>query len=318
MRGVVRSAAMNTPGYPVIFVFSFLSLALGSCGTSLPQTTISSVSVDRARVAESSMPISHAPLHYRCMFTPTLPEFQGRLDAGPWATAGWTRQFQDIEGPLRAVPFARCRAKMLWDENYFYIGAVLEETDLWATYQERDMIVFHENDFEVFIDPDGDGREYYEIEVNVIGTVFDLFLHRPYRENGPAEHGWDASGMQVQVTALGSINNPSDRDQGWVVELAVPWSDFVPPTQRADGSSCSIAPIREHLRGGVAPDFGETWRVNFSRVQWDLEVIDGVYSKVPNHAEHNWTWTPQWEINMHVPEHWGFVHFVREAKEETQ
>ena len=52
--------------------------------------------------------------------------------------------------------------------------------------------------------------------------------------------------------------------------------------------------------------------MNFSRVQWDLEVVDGVYRKIDGRPEHNWTWTPQWEINMHVPEHWGFVEFVNE------
>jgi hypothetical protein len=28
--------------------------------------------------------------------------------------------------------------------------------------------------------------------------------------------------------------------------------------------------------------------------------------------EDNWTWTPQWEINMHVPQQWGTVRFTKE------
>jgi hypothetical protein len=296
----------------VVFASASFVVLLGSCGSPVPKTTVSAVKLDRAQVAEPSMPIAFGPLGYRCVRTAEPPAFDGRLEHGAWANAAWTRLFEDIEGPLAASPTARTRAKMLWDESFLYIAAILEETDLWATYQRHDMIVFHENDFEVFIDPDGDGREYYEIEINVLGTVFDLFLHRPYRENGPAEHGWDAEGMRCSITVHGSINDPSDRDQGWIVELAVPWSDLAPPTRMADGSPWTLAPLREHLRGATPPALGDVWRLNFSRVQWDLEVVDDAYQKIEGRSESNWTWTPQWEINMHVPEHWGFVEFLEE------
>jgi len=42
-------------------------------------------------------------------------------------------------------------------------------------------IIFHDNDFEVFLDPDGDNWMYYEIEVNAAGQVWDLMLVKPYR-----------------------------------------------------------------------------------------------------------------------------------------
>ena len=277
----------------------------------MPETTVTDVPVDAARVADSTMPIAFPPFRYTCRYTPVPPVFDGQLNKGAWSKARWTRDFGDIEGPLKDTPHYRTRAKMLWDERYFYVGAVLEETDLWATYEQRDMIVFHENDFEVFIDPDGDGREYYEIEINVLGTIFDLYLHRPYREGGPAEHGWDTNNMLSSIQTFGSINDPSDRDKGWILEFAVPWSDFIPPTKKADGTPWTLAPIREHLRRAASPQVGEVWRVNFSRVQWDTEVAEGAYKKIEGMPEHNWTWTPQWEINMHVPEHWGFVEFTK-------
>ena len=178
----------------------------------MPETTVVDVPFDAARVADSTMPIASPPLRYTCRYTPVSPDFDGQLNKGAWSKARWTRDFGDIEGPLKDKPHYRTRAKMLWDKEYFYFGAVLEETDLWATYEQRDMIVFHENDFEVFIDPDGDGREYYEIEINVLGTIFDLYLHRPYREGGPAEHGWDTNNMLSSIQTFGSIYDPSDRD----------------------------------------------------------------------------------------------------------
>lgn len=262
-------------------------------------------------IASPTTVVEHPPLEYLCQRTPNPPEFNGDLDAGVWQRADWTGDFRDIEGSARPDPRFRTRVKMLWDETHLYVGCVMEEPDLWATYDQRDMIVFHENDFEVFIDPDGDGNEYYEIEINVLGTIFDLFLHRPYRLGGPAEHGWDTSNLRFAIHAEGTINAPGDQDRGWTVELAIPFSDLQPPSIKADGTPWSLPPITEHLRPTV-PSIGDTWRINFSRVQWDLEVVDGQYRKIEGRPEYNWTWTPQWEINMHVPEWWGWLRFVAE------
>ena len=211
----------------------------------------------------------------------------------------WSQEFGDIEGPHKEPPAQKTRFKMVWDQSYLHIAAEMEEVDLWATYDQRDMIVFHENDFEVFIDPTGDRRNYFEIEVNVLGTVFDLFLHRTYREGGPADHGWDAPGMILGIDALGSINDPSDRDQSWTLELSIPWDNLVPPDNAVTGDSWPLIPKP-----------GDIWRVNFSRVQWDLKITNGKYEKIDGLREHNWTWTPQWEINMHEPRHWGYLEFT--------
>lgn len=265
--------------------------------------------VDPRGVSQPTVVVTHDPLIYECPRAAVEPKFDGDLEAGPWAATDWSRDFRDIEGDSRPRPWARTRLKMLWDSTHLYVGCEMEEPDLWATYDRRDMIVFHEHDFEVFIDPDGDGDEYYEIEINVIGTIFDLFLQRPYRLGGPAEHGWNSDGLRWAIHADGTINQPGDRDSGWTVELAIPFADLRPPTTREDGSKWTLPPIAEHRRR-VVPEAGDAWRINFSRVEWDLEVVDGAYRKVEGRPERNWTWTPQWEINMHVPSRWGVVRFV--------
>src|SRR6185295_1614429 len=60
-----------------------------------------------------------------------------------------------------------------------------------------------------------------------------------------------------------------------------------------------------------APKNGDQWRVNFSRVQWKHEVVDGKYRKVPKTKEDNWVWSPQYQIDLHQPEFWGYVQFSR-------
>ena len=69
---------------------------------------------------------------------------------------------------------------MLWDDNYFYIAEQLEEPHVWATLTKHDSVIFQDNDFEVFIDPDGDNQEYYEIEINALNTDWDLLLKKAY------------------------------------------------------------------------------------------------------------------------------------------
>jgi len=133
---------------------------------------------------------------YEARLATTPPTIDGRLDDQAWTVAGWTTPFVDIRGTGWPEPRLSTRAKILWDQDYLYIGAVLEEPHLWATLTERDAIVYHDNDFEVFLDPDGDGLAYYELEMNALGTEFDLFLERPYNQGGTAkywlEHGGPA------------------------------------------------------------------------------------------------------------------------------
>ena len=238
----------------------------------------------------------YLPAQYVCQRAMWPIIIDGRLFDAAWSQAPWTHSFMDIEGINKPRPRYSTRAKMLWDDDYFYIAAELEEPHVWATLTEHDQIVFHDNDFEIFIDPDGDRAEYYEIEINALGTIFDLFLVRTYIDGGPALHEWTATGMMSAVDIDGTLNNPSDTDHGWSVEFAIPWST-----------------LAEYAHTPAPPRDGDTWRVNFSRVQWRHRVVDGVYKKLPDTPEDNWVWSPQGVINMHLPEHWGFVVFKDSA-----
>lgn len=255
----------------------------------------------RSSAADGTESKTHfAPRTYDVHFTDIAPAMDGKLSEGAWASAPFSQSFGDIQGPSMPDPRFRTRMKMMWDESFLYVAAEMEEPHLWGTYDEHDMIVFEEQDFEIFIDPLGDARTYYEIEVNILATIFDLFLPRTYIDGGPADHGWDCDGLVTAIHPTGTINDSSDRDTGWVMEWAIPFSALRPP--HAAGA--------ESARGGRPPKPWDLWRVNFSRVQWQLDITSGGYTKRPNTPEDNWTWTPQWVINMHVPQHWGVVRFV--------
>jgi hypothetical protein len=240
------------------------------------------------------------PKGYVCPRATAPIILDGRLDKPVWNDAPWTDYFVDIEGARKPTPRFNTRAKMLWDDEYLYVGAYLEDPHVWGTLTEKNSIIFNDNDFEIFIDPDGDNHNYYEFEINALGTIWELSLDKPYRDGGPIHRGDNMPGLKTAVHIDGSLNDPADTDRGWSVEVAIPWTG-----------------LGRYGRPG-APETGDQWRINFSRVHWLHDIIDGAYVKVPRDArpEDNWVWTPQEAIDMHRPERWGYVQFAEtpEAK----
>ena len=235
------------------------------------------------------------PRGYLCRHADTPILFDGKLDEAAWAEAPWTADFADIQGEAMPKPRFRTRAKMLWDDDYLYIAAEIQEPHVWATLTKHDSVIFEDPDFEVFMDPDGDTHDYYEFEINALNTSWDLMLDKPYMDRGTPNNAWDIPGLKTAVHVNGTINNPSDIDQGWTVEIAFPWKV-----------------LSEHARHAGPPAEGEQWRIDFSRVEWQITTNGGVYKKTPHTPEDNWIWSPPGVVDMHRPEMWGLLQFTRQ------
>lgn len=191
----------------------------------------------------------------------------GVLDDACWQAAKPSEPFVDISTDV--VPLKETTVKMLWDDDYLYIGATIQEDKIVANLKQRDTIIWKENDFEVFIDPDGDRQSYFEIEINAIGTIMDLMMNKPYSEGGNFYMPWDCPGLIVTTSC---------DDAAWYAELAVPRKSV--------------------MVGFTEPDVLKSWRINFSRVEWLNPT-----------KEENWVWNPTGKIDMHMPELWGVVYF---------
>jgi hypothetical protein len=238
------------------------------------------------------------PLKYCCYQAQGEVMVDGSLSDPDWSGAAFTESFTDIEGSLKPAPWLDTRVKMLWNDNGLYIGARLEEPHLWATLLDHDSVIFLDNDFEVFIDPNGDTHEYFELEVNALGTLWDLFIIKPYRDAHTSLNGWEAQGIELAIGLEGTLNDPSDMDRGWTVEMFLPWQA-----------------MEEMAHMPCPPRNGDFWRINFSRVQWNTDILEGQYLKRPGEAEHNWVWSPQGLVAMHYPERWGYVFFLDSPEE---
>ena len=236
------------------------------------------------------------PAGYVCYRAAEVPAIDGLDNERSWRDAPSTAPFVDISGYDFPEPRYKTTVRMLWDENYLYVFAEMEEPHIWANLNKRDTIVFYDNDFEVFIDPTGDGHDYFEIETNARGTVFDLSLPRPYRapRRPFIQFQWNCPGLKLATHHRGTLNNPADRDEGWNVEMAIPREAIA-----GEFDNCLKA--------------GNYLRINFSRVEWRFDLNGATYGRKKGAdgmalPEDNWVWTPTGQIAMHMPERWGYLY----------
>ncbi|MBR1848489.1 MAG: carbohydrate-binding family 9-like protein [Lachnospiraceae bacterium] len=242
--------------------------------------------------------VGFTPPVYYCKRATMPHTLDGRLDKDFWKDAPFTEYFQDIEGPTLPEPRFRTRAKMLWDDENLYIGAILEGDEIWGHQTEHDCVIFHDNDFEIFLDTNSDTQEYIEYEMNAKNTTWDLLLTKAYRDQGSPINGLEVKGLKSAVYIDGTLNDSTAQNKYWSVEVVIPFT--------------TLAETADSRKAPVAGDF---YRLNFSRVQWDVTKGNGTYQKVCDPAtgrpnpESNWVWAPTGVINIHYPELWGFLFF---------
>jgi len=160
-----------------------------------------------------------------------------------------------------------------------YVGFACQDTRIYATLTARDAPLWEEEVVEIFVDDNGDGVSYVEIEVNPLNTLLDLFvLNRPPQPFRPL-FDWDSVGMRHAVSVDGDPRDPHSADRGWQVEMAIPWADFATVPHQP-------------------PQVGDVWRINLYRIDW-FEGQQELYA-----------WSPTLCEIFHVPGRFGQLVFL--------
>jgi hypothetical protein len=147
------------------------------------------------------------------------PVIDGKLDDEAWATATSTGQLvETLQGGKTIEPPAEVKA--LWDDKYLYFAFSAKDEDVQSQFTKHDDKLWTEDVFEVFLDPDGDGKTYVELQVNPNNATFDSWLPERRQNN----NDWTAEGMKTAVQVDGTVNKHDDQDKGWTAEMAIPWS----------------------------------------------------------------------------------------------
>ena len=170
-------------------------------------------------------------------------------------------------------------ARLLWDDENLYVGYDADDADVVAHYDKRDDPTYKDDAVELFIYPGKNRSLYYGLEMNARGTLYDYFYSFPQL----LIKRFDMSGVQLATNIRGTLNMTSDKDQGWTLELAIPWKNF------------------EELGNGLAPRPGDVWRANLNR--WD--------GTEPNRRLSQWSDSGMMKANPHWPERFGELIFVK-------
>jgi hypothetical protein len=225
----------------------------------------------------------------------------GNIDKAIWNNdhngVVWSDAFVEIDnGDTLAAGTTKFKA--LYDDNYLYIAALLSPAPhlpTTATFIDRnDPIYQRDSDFEVFVDVENSHHHYKEVEINALGTVWNLLLDKPYVDGGMEHSGrvakpgeplnYDVRNQHVGTRILTGRLNDAETGAQWSVELALAWSDLL-----ANTTITSPPTIL---------------RINFSRVE--------------RRGATNWVWQPQvrWDaqqprfrgfVDMHMPDAWGYL-----------
>ena len=253
--------------------------------------------------------------HYTAHKISSAPKIDGQLDEEIWQAVSKSTRFRDLISGAETIHDTR--AAVVWDEEFLYVGYWIEEPNLHATLTERDAKIYNDNDVELFIAGED---AYYEFEINSYGTIYEVFFiwEESYKSVGydklpefsPDQKGrkrfhgvgykphprgprigywnWDFPGLKSAVYCDGTINNDKDRDRGWTVEIALPWSGM---KVLALGDNRSLPPKDQ-----------DTWRMDFSRFNQYKEAP-------PANDSGGWAWSPHGVWDSHVPECFTYIHF---------
>ncbi len=188
--------------------------------------------------------VSAEPLE--CRWAETPPVLDGRGDDAVWQRAARAENFGQPWAAGAPAAKARTVARLLWDREWLYFYAEMDDADVSADVREHDGPMWENDVFELFFRPSEKHAGYFEFEVNPAGAVLDAFFPKAESWRDPGQLHRGEFHVEAKVVVRGTLNEHGDRDEGWAVEGRIPWSDF-------------------NAAGG-RPAPGETWRVNLTRV----------------------------------------------------
>ena len=189
---------------------------------------------------------------FECRWADDTITIDGKADEKNWQNSQLIDNFylpwlQDKARPAKTAT----KARLLWDREYLYFFADMEDGDLYANIAEQDGRLWENDVFELFFKPADDKPGYYELQVNPAGAVLDMFIPRRGSGEYPRYHKDSPFHIEAKVALDGTLNKWSDNDNGWLVEGRIPWGDF--------------------LKSGGRPKVGEVWKFALCRYDYSVD-----------------------------------------------
>ncbi len=198
----------------------------------------------------------------------------GKLDDKAWQAAPALELIFPWESQTGAKQ--KTTARLLWDDRFLYVGFECEDRDIVAQFTERDDPTYRDDAVEIFLNPKpSQTGVYFGLEMNARAVLYDYLMY----DAKYAFKRFNLQGVQLATFLRGTLNARGDEDQGWSLEVAIPWANFE-----------ELAP---------KPEAGTVWTMNVNR--WD-----GVE---PDRRMSNWSDPMQPRPNPHAPARFGQLVF---------
>ncbi len=178
---------------------------------------------------------------YPCRFAAGPIAIDGKVDEAAWSQAEPITKFYMLQ-PTDAEP-TPAKVRLLWDKASLYVAFEFEDDDIWSYSDKNDDELWNGDVAELFIKPSVGEMLYYEFVMAPSGAMYDGWY--PSRGAGGFNRfkGW-SSNAKVATVVNGTDGDPSDDDQGYVVEMAIPLSIFPDWAQPAAGIEWTFGAFR--------------------------------------------------------------------------
>ncbi|MCD6307721.1 MAG: carbohydrate-binding family 9-like protein [Candidatus Latescibacteria bacterium] len=187
-----------------------------------------------------AFPVFIAPVH-AADEEPGRPEYtirrrtgkiviDGVLDDPDWAAAVSLGDFKfpwynySKYEEVRKAELEQTEVKMLWDDDFLYVCYTCEDKHIWADHYNSNSRTYRDDCVELFWNPDpASGNAYNMFEINCIGNL--LSVYNNFDKNTKLS---DRIIMvpHIAQSVRGTVNNDSDIDEGWTIELAIRFDDY--------------------------------------------------------------------------------------------
>ena len=191
---------------------------------------------------------------YRCPYSETPVVVDGELNEPVWKKA----EIMSLVIPVSfEEPISRTEAKIAYDKDFLYVAFKAYDQDIWGYLTERDSSTCSEDVLEIFFKTDPAKDPYFDFEINALGTVYDAYCVKRHFAGGDKRWAhWDCAGLKVASKVKGTINDLTDKDEYWILEVAIPFAELP-------------------ALGGKSPVKGANWLISLARYDYSIYLPGG-------------------------------------------
>jgi len=180
-------------------------------------------------------------------YTSEPVKLDGKLDEGAWAKApayslvlplkSYSSMPESMQRLIGTDLREKASVKLLWDDNYLYVGADFEDSDVMNEGKEDQGHLYTTGDLlEVFLKPAGESY-YWEIYGSPNNKKTWFFFPSRGRIVFPACGSYLPKDLQVAAAIEGTLNNYKDKDKGFTIEIAIPVKELTAYGAKFDNSA---------------------------------------------------------------------------------